>query len=224
MTGVDEIYALFLKDLREGRPFAFARYGDGEWSCILGKPGKNCDGHEYFPDLGEALSRCLREGLDYFYGLQPLACNLMWREMAGWMVNNLVNLPWINADVLHEMNKKERLAGFLGALAHLHCTLVGPTYLRKLQEVHYDYFVEVPEVNAWLAHYEIRKTLWTLLDASECPACVLFCCGPMAKVLIHETFRKYGSTTVLIDVGSAFDLFVGRGSRRYIRSMLEARK
>ena len=34
--------------------YSFSRWGDGEWLCLLGAKGMNCDKHQYFPELREA--------------------------------------------------------------------------------------------------------------------------------------------------------------------------
>ena len=38
-----------VKKLQSDNNFSFARYGDGEWACIKGKNGRNCDAHIYYP-------------------------------------------------------------------------------------------------------------------------------------------------------------------------------
>lgn len=47
----------FLRDIRHGKNFSFSRWNDGEWSSVFGGEGFNCDGHKYFPDMRESLSR-----------------------------------------------------------------------------------------------------------------------------------------------------------------------
>src|SRR5210317_64019 len=41
--------------IRSGIHFAFSRMGDGEFDCILGNTGANCDGHEYYKEMGIEL-------------------------------------------------------------------------------------------------------------------------------------------------------------------------
>ena len=48
-------------DLKSGKMFKFARYGDGEIYCMKGKNGANCDNHTYFPALGAALRQSVVE-------------------------------------------------------------------------------------------------------------------------------------------------------------------
>ncbi len=68
-----------LYNLTHNIHFSYARYGDGEWNAILGKadskgnPGKNCDNHKYFPDMGKRLKRIIDNKPKYYIGLQSLA-------------------------------------------------------------------------------------------------------------------------------------------------------
>src|SRR5262249_5381615 len=49
-------------------PFAYLRYGDGEWLSILGRTGRNADDHDFFPDT---LGRELRETFLYAAAVRP---------------------------------------------------------------------------------------------------------------------------------------------------------
>ncbi|MBP8137467.1 MAG: hypothetical protein KAY61_04620, partial [Candidatus Eisenbacteria bacterium] len=49
----------FVTPLEKGEPYSFTRFGDGEWYAILGAPGANADGHQYFPQLGSDLREVL---------------------------------------------------------------------------------------------------------------------------------------------------------------------
>jgi len=54
--------------LQNGEPFAYLRYGDGEWLSILGYLGRNADGHDFFP---ETLGRELQWTFEYAAGFWP---------------------------------------------------------------------------------------------------------------------------------------------------------
>jgi len=58
------------------KPFAFTRWGDGEWLNIAKAPGGNCDGNLYYHDLGEALEEIVSTKQEYVIGAQDLAHNL----------------------------------------------------------------------------------------------------------------------------------------------------
>jgi hypothetical protein len=58
----------FAGHLSKSEPFAYLRYGDGEWLSILGEAGRNADNHDYFP---ETLGLELRGTLQYAAGRWP---------------------------------------------------------------------------------------------------------------------------------------------------------
>lgn len=51
--------AVYAGLIRERIHFAQASYRDGEWYCMLGFPGGNCNGEQYDPELGKALRQTL---------------------------------------------------------------------------------------------------------------------------------------------------------------------
>ncbi|MEF8811131.1 MAG: hypothetical protein V5A47_09435, partial [Bacteroidales bacterium] len=61
-------YKDLIDNLIDREPFAFARYGDGEWNAIFGKDGTNCDGHEYYEDMGKRLADIVRSNPSYLMG------------------------------------------------------------------------------------------------------------------------------------------------------------
>ena len=73
--------AYYVSMLSGGKPFSFSRFGDGEWNAILGKPGQNCDGHAFFPELGADLRDALIQKLPYLYGMQVRAVKCMGKEI-----------------------------------------------------------------------------------------------------------------------------------------------
>ncbi len=54
-------YYKFVKKIKDKTPFAFTRWGDGEFNCIFQDSGRqfNTDCHNYFADLGAELRRVL---------------------------------------------------------------------------------------------------------------------------------------------------------------------
>ncbi|HUS95279.1 MAG TPA: hypothetical protein VMX97_00915, partial [Hyphomicrobiaceae bacterium] len=65
--------AFYADRIKAGKPFAFVRYGNGEWDCILGLYHTTRSGSQRFtPDLRDALMDSLqapRAG-DYFTAMQ----------------------------------------------------------------------------------------------------------------------------------------------------------
>jgi hypothetical protein len=198
-----------LSDLKTYRNFKFARYGDGEANCMKGKKGHNCDGHEYFPDLGLKLRDVLEDKPTYMIGVQPL---LVSTEPA-FVKKYFTGLDIYDADVLHSASIDGRIPEFMDALHDRSVMFVGPFRLMmladKFQQLLGSRLIDVPEKNCWTKY---EKTIEALELALRLSDVVLLSCGMMAECIIHH-FRDYEAT--FIDCGSVFDPYCGVKSRSY---------
>lgn len=200
------------KMLKEGENFKFARYGDGEFNCMFGKFGQNCDGHEYFPALGTALNDAFYSDPSYMVGIQPLAVQSgMWEkaiQREGYPKNIY------DADVLHSASIDGKITDLFKACEGRPIVLVGPQHLSTVPDIH----IRVSRVNCWQEYDAVRNILEHTLNhldplgqATTKPI-VFLCCSMMAEVLIDEfQFRN----CTIIDCGSVFDPYWGVKSRRY---------
>ena len=84
--------------------FSFSRFGDGEWSSIIGKSGANCDEHHYFPEMATRLQNTVIHSHPYFYGIQNFAIKNMGRQIYGFLKKNRVTRQWHNSDVFNYAN------------------------------------------------------------------------------------------------------------------------
>jgi hypothetical protein len=197
------------RKLEEGTAFSFARFGDGEFNAIFGARGANCDGHRYFPDLGQRLRGVLDTKPSYTVGLQPLAVMLFGAER---IIAVSPGISWVFAGTLHTALREGRLAQFLDALIGRTVLLVGPEHLRKLSESKGWEHVLVSPQNCWTEYNEITRLLRDAVSGSG--DVVLFCASMMSNVLIDDLYNENPANTY-IDVGSVFDPLVGVNSRHY---------
>lgn len=60
-----------------GDPCRYLRYNDGEWACMLGLPGMNCDKTPYTPELRAALNDSLTSAIYHgaYIGIGQIAYN-----------------------------------------------------------------------------------------------------------------------------------------------------
>ena len=210
-------YEDIVNKLRNNEPFSFSRFGDGEFNAMLGKRGANCDGHHYFPDMGRALVDVLdsqREDQTYYLGMQNLAKRLNGELPAFQEMTE--GIDWCNADVIHYQNiKHNNLDDLLDALKGRSVTLVGGLHLMPLADENGWRFIDIPAKDCWnqFDHTEERITNmnWRTDEV------VLYCASMMANVLVDSfiEFRYYTQ----IDIGSAFDPYVGKLSRSYHKKM-----
>lgn len=195
-------YDNIINNLREVRNFKFARYGDGEINAMTGKSGRNCDGHEYFLELGMRLVESVEQEPNYMVGIQPLSVSHLRNEVDAYFEG----FKLYNADALHSASIDGVLERFFHALEGRYIILVGPPHLAGLFDcVH----IVIPPVNCWLYYENIKEQLAFHLKID---AVVLFCASMMTEVLISD-FKDYDCT--MIDCGSVFDPYVKVKSRKY---------
>lgn len=209
-----------IEALTAGRPFAFSRWGDGEWSAILGRKGANCDGQEYTEDLGEALRNVLRARPTYMLGMQPLARRRFGPEIDAWLeAEGLSDLEWTDAGVFHSASIMDRMGPVFDALAQPGVILVGPRRLAGLVR----YFpihrhVVVPERDAW-AHFGQWATATGSAIATSVGT-VAISAGMGANALVDQIHRA-APDRIAVDFGSVFEPYVGHSNRRYHDGILK---
>ena len=189
----------------------FSRWGDGEWTAILGlRPGKaNTDGHHYFTDMGESLARVLESNPTYTLGLQPLVNKTMMDTVGPWLEKRGLSFEWDNADCFHKSAQAQDWS-FLDAFRSRDFTYVGPPHLKPLFDR--GVYIEIPRSNCWLSTPEsISRILSNMTD------CVGFSASMAANVWIDRIHKERPKAT-LIDFGSVFDPLVGVKSRGYMRT------
>jgi hypothetical protein len=206
--------------IRSRRSFALARYGDGEFRCMRGDSGMNCDGHAYSMDLGEALGDGLKR---LTIGVMPFSlmgdfaercCRDSGEPMIDFSRNVLGDKPYGDGWIFHRASESGRLGRFFEALRERQTILVGPERFGKLAPwIDVSAHVRIPDRNCWEATRETLDGIGALIRAMP-GAVVLFAAGMAAKPWIDSLFET-GAT--LVDIGSVLDPYTGVDSREYMR-------
>lgn len=210
----------FIDNIRNHKPFSFSRWGDGEWNSVLGrKTGQNCDGHMYYPQMGDDLKQVLINRPTYRLGMQPFAVRQFGDRITEWLIRyGLENLPWCNADVFHRASIQKTLTSVIVELQRTKLIVVGPDNLKRLKPIlPYKKFVDVPPRNAYLSMERIMRDVLSAVDGLHEHATVSISAGMPAKLLINELHTRLKGQHTLIDFGSVWDPFVGVTSRKYMR-------
>jgi hypothetical protein len=204
----------YVSMLAAGTPFSFSRFGDGEWNAILGRPGENCDGHAFFPELGKDLRQALVSRPAYLCGMQYRAIRDMGTDIRAFLVKNGVIVPWQDADVFHYANNDGTLFPLVKQLRVMKVVVVGPAHLRAMSDTVFpcDRFIDIPLKNCYLSRDDIERQVRAYYDASG-PAVFAFSASMTTNILIHRLFPLMGSSSWLIDFGSLWDVYVGVKSR-----------
>ncbi len=202
----ETIYKTFIEHLENGDPFSFARYGDGEWNAIFQVAGANCDGHEYFPDMGERLARIVRSEPPYFMGMAAIARRVWGERIEAFLSGS--KLRWVNADLLHIASIEDRIWPFFDALSKRDVILVAPAHVQEQKLFKVRRKITIPEKNCWLASEDVNAKISVKADRETV---ICYCASMAANVWIDE-WAPYATN---IDLGSLIDPYVGRITRSH---------
>lgn len=210
----------FVGRLGDNNPLTFVRFGNGEWDCIFGTRNVTGSGSQVLDDdrLSKGVLRAaVFNGPDYLKGVQHEG---FLRRTGHWdRVRSFIGEDeWYQADVFHWASKNGRLFPLLERLRNLRVGIVGPSWLRRLQEiVPFSWFVEVPSKNCFDQYSQIR----TKVLLSPGVDLYSFSCGPAAKPMIYQLHKCLGQESFLIDFGSLWDVYCGVSSRGYHYKMTQ---
>jgi len=199
--------------------FVQANYGDGEWACILGHPGQNCNGEHYIQPLQMALIDTLVNPPPghIWYGSNP--GKKLGPSVEEWITNRCLNQRvWVYKEVLSGANANGKLGPLIQAVRRRRTVLVGPKHLRN-EDVHKIWNIKaqvsVPTSDAFLA---IERTVEQTLEMvwKEKPDLILVCSGMAANPLMFRVARLCAVPT-MIDMGATLDPYAGIWSRNAYR-------
>src|SRR6056297_1642931 len=146
-----------LKRIRDkDDPFTFSRWGDGEWRSILKKHRKgatNCDGHTFYPEMGNELASVLIQNPTYMLGMQHLAMRLYGPPIQLFLKrHDLSHLRWVDSDVFHRGVIAGNQEEIVDAVQSRKLLLIGPPHLKCIKNsgLRYWKYVEVPPKNCYL--------------------------------------------------------------------------
>jgi hypothetical protein len=156
-----------------------------------------------------------------------------------------LKIQWYQVDGLSDAGRLGKLGLFIKALRSRRLILVGPEKLKPLEGdlFHFDRFVEVPDrspkppkdhpsrkgsdLPAWLSvPIAMRNNAWKYKDEvcselrpileKDPSTVVMFCAGMLSETAIYDLFEP---DRTLLDIGSVFDPFAGKLSRKYMRKV-----
>lgn len=208
--------------LAAGEPFAFSRWGDGEWSAILGRGAQNCDGQAYTPELRRALADTLRARPAYRLGIQALALRRFGPEIEAWLGREgLADLPWSDAGIFHTASIRGELGPVIERLRARGVALVGPARLAALCE---RFLVEghvvVPDRAAFSALEGWGAEALRMATRCGPRTVVAVSAGMGGKALIDRLAAELPLHTI-VDFGSVWEPYVGHANRTYHRKVIE---
>jgi hypothetical protein len=223
-------FEYFFDRIRNNQHFKYSRFNDGELLAINGKNplGSNCDGHIYFPKMGEQLKEVLLtysktddyfiESFIHWYNKLPHIRNILHglKEQN----NELMFLEDDFIRISHE-ETPEKFIQLLDVLKNKKMVIVGPEYLKDLNKFFEFRHINVPLKNCYNNINEIidniksisynEKDIYFLLSAS------------MPANIIIDKFKDNGNNTYL-DWGSVWDTFFISPQYSFIRKRSTSNK
>jgi hypothetical protein len=193
-----------ISKIESNTPFAFTRWGDGEWYNLNKKSGQNCDGNIYYHDLGDRLFEIVSVPRDYHMGVQTLMSFSVQQA-------NKYPQQWGDSDVFHKALMNNSLMPFIDSLRKFHVVYIGNESLKILPFI--NEFIEIPYSNIWNTRDDLMTSVVKTFDP-DVHKIYCFSAGMATNVFIHDLWQINKMNTY-IDVGSVFDPFVGRNTRRY---------
>lgn len=216
LTIHDRPLAEYVAQVESRVPFAFSRWGDGEWMSLLAMGGATCDGQEFTSALRRALTGVLESRPTYELALGPFAVRRFGTAMEQWLSTRGLSFRWTSANVFAYAARDGHLQALVEALRQRSIVLVGPDYL--LDELSLFSPVTTVKVSGSDAFGEVKQIGWKLERALSAlrhrEPLAAISAGPAAKVLVHEVSKLCPFAT-LIDFGSVWDPFAGRMTRTY---------
>jgi len=200
-------YEEVIQKIKNKTPFAFSRWGDGEFLTVNGSVGQNCDGNVYYKDLGDSLKSILNVRQEYYMGIQTLIPDTV-KE------GKKYNQNWCDSDVFHKASMKGILNEFINVLKDTEVVYIGNEKLSKLSFI--NQFIEIPYNNVWLKKDLILSEIIDTFSENYKVYCLS--AGMAANIFVDKLWKR-DKTNTYIDVGSVFDPYVGRITRTYHKNL-----
>ena len=211
----------YVNMLKEHQPFAFARYGNGEWGCLLGTAKVTGSGSQRLDieKLRKGIQSSIKSSVGdkyFFLGLQSrgyLANISLLPKIEAAVAKHFPEVKWVEGEVFAKASWKVQLNPMVRELRKQRMVVVGPKWLKALKHraFQYEQFIEVAPRDCFKTYRQTRNAILRVKTGSV----VSFSAGPTSKALIGAVRRARGDELTLIDFGSVWDPYAGKNTRRY---------
>lgn len=209
----------YYKAIMNGEKKSFIRFGDGEFLCMKGANGKNCDGHPYSRELGDKLINSyieLSKNPDIVIGttIKLLENSPSIKSYKKGLENdNSINPKIVDINFFNQLDENLNDDDLFHLFDFLRNSdkdkiYVAPDRLKGVCEMlDIDKHIKIPLVNAYSVHENVVNEIKGYKPSGG----ILFLsCGMMSPYISNE-YLKIDPKGLVIDLGSALDpLFVGK--------------
>ena len=224
---------LVIQKLKDNNSIVFTKFGDGEYYCMAGFEGANCDGDQYNPPLANALRYAFLKLCDLSYDREDnrivlgrwhypdavtYCSELYWNHQVEQNIP-VKEIPFVNYHLIYnddDFNRTNLMYEFVSAVQKFsnYKVLITNTNNIRLETIFQaDQFIPI-QSNTWHTYQyeEIRNAVDEILK-DHLNALVLIAGGLASKVLIAELCEKYKQASFL-DIGSGFDILATKRCTR----------
>lgn len=195
----------FLENLRDGTPFGYARFNDGEMMAVDQIGAVVARGDQLVSEsLHEALSEALTYKQENYYVGIP--CSLCYPRLATLAKDRVGEYEYLtSAVVTTNKNWKTFMDSFPSAMEGRRLIWIGGNdqnaHAIRALGIDVAKTALVPRVNSWEYYQKIRQTVPQYFQPGDVVGISL---GPTARVLVRQWFEEYPDVT-FIDMGSNLD-------------------
>ncbi len=202
--------------LKKDQPVIFTKFGDGEYNCMRGISGHNCDGDNYNPWMGKMLKESLlnlSKKPNTYIGIWHTQEVITYYEGLARSVG--VTIPWVayhliyNDDHFFENDYLYRFVSQIIQSKKKKILICNKKNERLKNFFNADVFIPVPEKNWSYSYSEFKKVLF---DHVEEDAIILIAAGMCSKILIADVTDSFKVSC--FDIGSGFDLLASKQKSR----------
>jgi hypothetical protein len=210
--------AEFVQRLETDPGFSFARYGDGTFFCLRGYRGVDCDQAIIHGDQAEILELTIRD-TSITHGIGDLA--LSEGRAAEWLEQKGIDIPWYDCNVLHNASIRGQLNPFVRLVRKRKTLIIGPEHLKGFRQLRAKGYIKTHPTKAF---YEVDELEIKAKDIIPKEKINLVCISAFtaAPVLVSRLHKHFPEVNVL-DVGSLWDVYTGRISRKVFRQMTKTK-
>jgi hypothetical protein len=224
----------YAQEIESGQPFAFVRYGEGEWKCLLDelptKRRRTIWGSEEVKNrLRETLINCHHDDRYWVAGWHWRHLRIELKKLPvvlQWIDDNVPDwVQWHDGRVWRRSVEQGKLFPLMRALrsSPLPLVVIGPKRIGKLGQMaklrvvrhittRSDHcFVDYDNIKQWV-------------ELAPRPAIYSFSCGFVAKMLIHQLWPEFKEDgCYMIDFGALWEGVCGLITRPFHRKVSKRR-
>lgn len=205
----DRPLSTLLPELTSARPLTISRWGDQEWSLLLGY------GHHLLPTNGYVYIDQLRCDLwnvllaKPTYGLAIATDDE--RATNAIFAADIQHLAWQRNPFAAITSLNHNFWEVVRACQAKPLVVVGPPrYRHHKHHLKWAAFVDVPPKNAYLCRKELVESVLAAVDDLKEPALITLSAGVCTPIVVHELYQRIGEQHQLVDVGGLWSVMEKR--------------